>query len=63
MLHLMLFAAALATPAATPEAVPSPTPQRVLGLIRSQFRSHRPPPPFETYTLVRSQKATNGYPD
>jgi len=42
---------------------PSPTPQRVLGLIRAQFRSHRPPPPFETYTLVRSQKATNGFPD
>jgi hypothetical protein len=56
-----LLAAALATPA--PSTEPSPTPQRVLGLIRSQYRSHRPPPAFETYTLVRSQKATNGYPD
>ena len=53
----------LATPAAAPSADPSPTPQRVLGLIRSEFRSHRPPPAYETYTLVRSQKATNGYPD
>jgi hypothetical protein len=52
-------------PTAVPvaQAEPSPTPQRVLGLIRAQFRSHRPPPPFETYTLIRSQKATNGYPD
>jgi hypothetical protein len=53
----------MATPAAAPSTEPSPTPQRVLGLIRSQYRSHRPPPQFETYTLVRSQKATNGYPD
>jgi hypothetical protein len=66
--HVMLAAAlavlaALAAPAATPSAEPTPSPQRVLGLIRSQFRSHRPPPFYETYTLVRSQKATNGYPD
>jgi hypothetical protein len=63
MLAHVLLAAVLAAPAAAPSAEPSPTPQRVLGLIRSQFRSHRPPPPFETYTLIRSQKATNGYPD
>jgi hypothetical protein len=56
-----LLSAALATPA--PSAEPSPSPQRVLGLIRSQYRSHRPPPVYETYTIVRSQKATNGYPD
>jgi hypothetical protein len=59
----LLLAAVLATPAPAPSAEPSPTPQRVLGLIRSQYRSHRPPPAYETYTLVRSQKATNGYPD
>jgi hypothetical protein len=59
----LLLAAVLATPAPTPTAEPSPTPQRVLGLIRSQYRSHRPPPAYETYTLIRSQKATNGYPD
>jgi hypothetical protein len=61
MLALALLVAALATPA--PADSPSPSPQRLLGLIRLQFRSHRPPPPFETYTLTRSQKATNGYPD
>ncbi len=60
MLASILLAAALA-PAPSPS--PSPTPQRLLGLIRLQFRSHRPPPPFETYTLVRTQLATNGYPD
>ncbi|MBV8748247.1 MAG: hypothetical protein JO103_00895 [Candidatus Eremiobacteraeota bacterium] len=61
MLALVMLAAVVATP--TPDAFPTPTPQRTLGLIRAQFRSHRPPPPFETYTLVRTQKATNGYPD
>lgn len=67
MLALVLLVAALMTPAPAPAATPAagatPTPQRVLGLIRAQFRSHRPPPAYETYTLVRSQKATNGYPD
>ena len=61
MLALVMLAAAVAAP--TPTAAPTPSPQRVLGLIRAQFRSHRPPPPYETYTLVRSQKTTNGYPD
>jgi hypothetical protein len=67
MLAPVFFAAVLAahTPAAAPapSATPSPTPQRLLGMIRAQFRSHRPPPPYETYTLVRKQVATNGYPD
>ncbi|HEY0614811.1 MAG TPA: hypothetical protein VGC96_09235 [Candidatus Elarobacter sp.] len=54
-------AQAAAAPAATAE--PTPTPQRMLGLIRAQFRSHRPPPAFETYTVTRKQLATNGYPD
>ena len=67
MLALVLLVAALMTPAPAPAATPAasatPSPQRVLGLIRAQFRSHRPPPFYETYTLVRSQKATNGYPD
>jgi hypothetical protein len=62
MLASVLLAAALALPTAAP-AEPTPSPQRVLGLIRAQYRSHRPPPPYETYTLVRAQKATNGYPD
>jgi hypothetical protein len=63
MLALVLLAAALAAPTAAPAAGPTPTPQRLLGLIRLQFRSHRPPPAYETYTLVRKQMATNGYPD
>ncbi len=39
------------------------TPQRVLGLIRAKFRSHRPPPPFEVYTIERKQNTSQGYPD
>jgi hypothetical protein len=38
----------------------SPSPQRMLGLIRAKFRSHRPPPPYETYTLVRFQLTDHG---
>jgi hypothetical protein len=34
-----------------------------LFLIRRQFRSHRPPPPYLTYTLVRKQTLDDGYPD
>jgi hypothetical protein len=52
-----------AAPAPGASAEPTPTPQRYLGLIRAQFRTHRPPPAFETYTVIRAQKATNGYPD
>jgi len=72
MLAFVLLALALAMPtpapvkpqgAPTASGEPTPTPQRVLGLIRAQFRSHRPPPPLETYTVTRSQKATNGFPD
>jgi hypothetical protein len=39
------------------------TPVRVLGMIRRVFRSHRPPPPYEIYTMVRSQMTNYGYPD
>jgi hypothetical protein len=63
MLASVILAAALAAPTAQPAADPTPSPQRLLGLIRLQFRSHRPPPAYETYTLVRKQMATNGYPD
>jgi hypothetical protein len=49
--------------AAAPSVEPTPTPERVLGLIRAKFRSHRPPPPYITYTLVRAQKDSNGFPD
>ena len=71
MLAFVMLAAFLASPAPAarpaptpaPATEPTPSPQRYLGLIRAQFRSHRPPPAYVTYTLVRSQKATNGYPD
>jgi hypothetical protein len=46
---------------ATPIALPSP--DRLLYLIRRQFRSHRPPPPYVTYTLIRKQTLDDGYPD
>lgn len=61
MLALATLVLALATPA--PTAAPAPTGQRILGLIRATFRSHRPPPPYVSYTLVRAQNASNGYPD
>lgn len=47
--------------AATPIALPSP--ERLLYEIRRQFRSHRPPPPYITYTLIRKQTLDDGYPD
>lgn len=50
-----------AGPAATP--VPLPSPDRLLYLIRRQFRSHRPPPPYVTYTLVRKQTLDDGFAD
>ncbi len=56
-----LFAAALAV--AAPAATPLPTPKRLLGAIRAKFRSHRPPPPYEIYTLERRQLTDQGYTD
>jgi hypothetical protein len=53
-----------AAPTETPIALPSP--ERLLYLIRRKFRSHRPPPPYVTYTLVRAQLTDYGdppYPD
>jgi hypothetical protein len=52
-----------AKPTATPTPIPLPSPERLLFLIRRQFRSHRPPPPYVTYTLVRKQTLDDGYPD
>jgi hypothetical protein len=68
LVALVLCALAAAPQAATsptPEPEPSftPSPQRLLGLIRARFRSHRPPPPYVTYTLVRAQKTDRGFVD
>lgn len=38
-------------------------PVRVLGLIRRVYRTKRPPPPYEVYTMVRTQSTNYGYPD
>jgi hypothetical protein len=58
---LLLGALVAATPAPSPS--PALTPQRILGVIRATFRSHRPPPPYVTYTLVRAQLTDQGFPD
>jgi hypothetical protein len=59
----IFLVAALTAASPQPTVGPSPSPQRMLGLIRAAFRAHRPPPPFVTYTLVRTQKTEQGYPD
>lgn len=41
----------------------SPTPQQLLTEVRNVFRSHRPPPPFETYQIERKEDTQFGYPD
>lgn len=50
-------------PTASPTPLPLASPERLLFLIRRQFRSHRPPPPYVTYTLIRKQTLDDGYPD
>lgn len=54
-------------PAADPQPTLPPyqtlTPVRLLGYIRRVYREHRPPPPYETYTLVRSENTNYGYVD
>jgi hypothetical protein len=51
------------SPSATLPPYQTISPVRVLGIARRVFRSHRPPPPFEIYTMVRSQMTNYGYPD
>ncbi len=70
---LVALCAALAarTPAAPPQAAPAqptaatplPSPEDLLVDIRTRFRSHRPPPPYEVYAIVRKQATNYGYPD
>jgi hypothetical protein len=65
MPYVLAFALLLAalTPAPTPEPEPTLSPNQILGLVRYTFRSHRPPPPFVTYTEIRAQKDDHGFPD
>ncbi len=65
ILAILLAAAPAAPHPAIPQptATPSPTPQRLLGMIRAVFRTHRPPPPYVVYTMTRAQKTEQGYPD
>ncbi|MDQ2992353.1 MAG: hypothetical protein M3R30_05980, partial [Candidatus Eremiobacteraeota bacterium] len=44
-----------------PAALPSP--EAILQKIRTVFRSHRPPPPFVSYTIIRKNNSVTGYPD
>ncbi|MFN2448545.1 MAG: hypothetical protein ABR508_01955 [Candidatus Baltobacteraceae bacterium] len=74
-LALLLFTALLLPHAAPAQSTAAPQPSftlppynsvqpvRVLGLIRRVYRAHRPPPPFEIYTMVRTQTTNYGYPD
>ncbi|HEY5257158.1 MAG TPA: hypothetical protein VIJ12_02130 [Candidatus Baltobacteraceae bacterium] len=50
-------------PVVTPSPAPTESPDRLLARIRRVFRSHRPPPPYVTYTLIRAQSTDQGYPD
>ncbi len=58
---LVPFILAMLAPAVAP--TPALTPERLLILVRAKFRSHRPPPPFEVYTIERKQVTSQGYPD
>ncbi len=48
---------------ATAVPLPSMSPDDVFYKIRAVFRSHRPPPLYEVYTLVRQNNDAEGYPD
>ena len=65
---LVAFAASgpgLGNTASAQAAAPtsSPSPDVLFAMIRRVFRSHRPPPPYVTYTMVRAQITDQGYPD
>lgn len=50
-------------PAIAAAPTPLPSPEDLLADIRNRFRSHRPPPPYETYVISRKQFTNYGYPD
>jgi hypothetical protein len=61
-LAAIFLIAAAACVASSASAAPS-KPDELLMKIRQVFRSHRPPPPYITYTLVRQQLTEQGYVD
>src|SRR5690348_9770793 len=73
LLALTLGVLAFAIPRPAPAADPAPastlppcqslSPVRILGYVRRVYRLHRPPPAYETYTLVRTQQTNYGAPD
>ena len=59
-MFIALFLAAVLQTAAAEETPPPLSPNQLLARVRSQFRSHRPPPAYETYRLERSQRNDDG---
>lgn len=67
-----LIAIGVAAPLRSGAQVAAPSPQftlppyqslppvRILGIVRRVFRSHRPPPAYEVYTMVRTQLTNYG---
>ncbi|MBV8363265.1 MAG: hypothetical protein JO193_01740 [Candidatus Eremiobacteraeota bacterium] len=60
---LALIAALVAGAAPQPTSAAISKGDELLMRIREVFRSHRPPPPYVSYTLVREQLTEQGYPD
>lgn len=46
-----------------PAQAQSLSPQDALAKARAVYRSHRPPPPYEIYTIRREQRTADGMPD
>ena len=59
----VLFMSVAACVAISNASAAPTNPDRLLQRIREVFRSHRPPPPYITYTLVRDQNTEQGYHD
>jgi len=69
LLAAVLALAMLAPPAATAAGAPADLDWHKLSsdelfvAIRARFRSHRPPPAYEVYTIERKQLTDQGFPD
>ncbi|MBV9148806.1 MAG: hypothetical protein JO024_03000 [Candidatus Eremiobacteraeota bacterium] len=58
-----LIAALVASVAPQPSSAAISKGDELLVKIRQVFRSHRPPPPYVAYSLVRQQQTEEGFPD